>query len=884
MAQPRRQGGPPGVKAARDPLSRRLARGRRLARLALGWERLWPRLWPVLGVAGLFLALAFSGLFLRLPAWLHLAVLAGFALALGFALWRGFRRFPLPGEADAERRMEAASGLRHRPLSVLRDRAATEDPAAQALWRAHRDRTLAGLKALRIGAPRPNLAARDPRALRLGLLVALCATLVIAGGEAGERLRRALWPNLQAAPIAAPALRLEAWVTPPAYTGAAPVFLDPAGGHLTVPQGSRLQIALSGGRGGVPELRVNEQAQPFRTLDAGSFAAEMPLEQGARIALHRNGQDLAAWTFGVQADAPPRASFTEPPGPAQRGLSTRLPWRAEDDWGVASAQAELRLSARPDAPPLRLDLPLAGGDHRQMRGTAQPDLSAHPWAGLPVRARILARDGAGQEGVSEVLELTLPERSFNHPVARSLVALRKSLSLDPLARGAVRRGLDDLAAAPEAFENDMTTFLALRIARFRLMRDRRPEAVEEAQALMWQTAVALEEGRTDRTARALAAAREALREALAEAERTPPNAEQRAELERRVQELREAVQRHLEALAERLQQENAEAMPFDPGQRLMDQQELDRRTQRMEQSAREGRTDRLQQELAELERMLDALQEGRVARGEGADQRQQQQRQRGQQQMGAVQDMVQRQGELLDRSHQRDEAAQPQGQQPGQQRPGQPSRQGQQQGQQQGRQQGSQQGRQPGQQGQPEAGQQQAQQDARQQRALRRALGELMQQFGDLTGEIPEALGRADQAMREAQEALGRGGDPSSHQQQAIRELQEGGRQMAQSMQRQFGQGQGEGEGQGDGQDSPGQAQGGQGQDRMTGQNQGRDPLGRPTRTAPGANDQGSDTQVPEEAEMLRSRRIQEELRRRGAERGRPLDELDYIDRLLKSF
>ncbi|MFC7608490.1 DUF4175 family protein [Teichococcus aestuarii] len=70
----------------------------------------------------------------------------------------------------------------------------------------------------------------------------------------------------------------------------------------------------------------------------------------------------------------------------------------------------------------------------------------------------------------------------------------------------------------------------------------------------------------------------------------------------------------------------------------------------------------------------------------------------------------------------------------------------------------------------------------------------------------------------------------------------------------------------------------------MTGQNQGRDPLGRPTRDAPGANDQGSDTQVPQEAEMLRSRRILEELRRRGAERERPASELDYIDRLLKSF
>ncbi|ONG50250.1 TIGR02302 family protein [Pseudoroseomonas deserti] len=854
---------------ARDPLSRRLAHGRRLARLALGWESLWPRLWPALGVVGIFLTVAFAGVFSFLPAWLHLLVLAGFIAAFGFAIWRGARGFAWPGDAAAERRIEAASGLTHRPLSTLRDRAVTQDPAALALWQAHQRRVLARLDRLRVGGPRPDMVRRDPRALRLGLVVALAAGFVMAGGDAGQRLRRAIWPNLQAAPVAVAALKLEAWVTPPAYTGAAPVFLDPKGGTLTVPQGSRLQIALSGGRGGVPELKVDAAAQPLRALDAGSFAAELPLERGARIALGRDGQELAAWTFSLQADAPPTAAFAEPPGPAGRGLAIRLPWRAEDDWGVTAARAELRLVARPEAEPLLLELPLAGSNPRQQRGLAQPDLSAHPWAGLAVRMRILARDGAGQEGSSETREVTLPERDFNHPVARALVGLRKALSLDPEAREAVRRGLDELSSKPDDFENDTATFLAMRVARHRLQRDRRPEAVAEVQALMWQTAIALEEGRTDRTARALAEAREALREALAEAERTPPDAAARAELERRVQELREAVQRHLEALAERLRQENAEAMPFDPSQRLMDQRELDRRTQEMEQAAREGRTDRLQQELAELERMLDALQQGRVARSEGSNtnSQRQQQRQRGQQQMGAVQDMVQRQGEMLDRAHRRDETQAPPPRN-GERRPN--------------AQRGQPQQAQPGET--PEARAAEAQRDGRQQRALRRALGELMQQFGDLTGEIPEALGRADQAMRQAQEALGQGGDPVPSQQQAIRELQEGGRQMAQSMQRQFGQGEGEGEGQGQAQEAPGNAQGGQGQERATGQAQGRDPLGRPTREAPGANDQGSDTQVPQEAEMLRSRRLQEELRRRGAERERPPTELDYIDRLLRAF
>jgi hypothetical protein len=888
-------------RAAAAALRRRLDRRRRLALAALWWEALWPAFWPPLGVLGVGAMVALAGLPLMLPGWWHLALLLLFLGALGWAAWRGFAGFRRPGLAQAERWMERRSGLSHRPLAALADRPATGagDPASLALWRAHQARAAAALRALRVGPPRPGLAARDPRALRAALLVALIAAFTVAGPEAPERLRRAVVPSL-AAPVApAPALRLEAWITPPAYTGAPPVFLDSAGGAATVPLGSRFHVALSGGpTGGVPELVLDQAAEPFRALDAGrrSFAAETTLAAGGSVGVRRDGRTIATWSLAVQADAPPRVSFPEAPARAQRGLGLRVPWRVEDDWGVVALRAEFRLKARPEAPPHVIDLTLPAASVKEARGAVSPDLSAHPWAGLEVEIRLVARDGAAQEGVSATAGATLPERSFNHPVARELIALRKGLSLDPTARGPARDGLDRITAAPERFEDDGATFLALRAARHRLARDRRPEAVDEVQAILWEVALALEEGRADRTARALAQAREALRQALEEAERERREAEaraargepqteaqreaerqRRAELERRIHELREAIRRHLEALAERLQRENNEALPFDPQQRLMDQRDMDRRTQRMREAAREGRTEDVERELAELEEMLRALEEGRVAGQQ--DPNRQRQRQRGQQQMGAVQDMVRRETEMLDRSERRAEAEEQRRAQERRSNPfarnqfTSPSL----------RQQQDRQALSPEARAEQEAREAEAQRDARIQRALRRALGELMQQFGDLTGEIPDSLGRADQAMREADEALRAGRDPRAHQRQAIRELQEGGRQMARQLQRQFGMTQ-EGE-DGDGEDMAGDMQpGGEGRDQARQQGPGRDPLGRRTREGPSGLDDGSDTRVPDEAELLRARRIQDELRRRGAQKERPPAELDYIDRLLKRF
>ncbi|MDN3565728.1 DUF4175 family protein [Paeniroseomonas aquatica] len=873
--------GLPPSEGAPGPRLAALDRRRRLARLALWWEDVWPRLWPALAVLGLFLIVAMVDLLPRLPGPAHALVLGGFAVALGLVAWRAFRGFAPPGAAAAERRLEKASGLRHRPLAALADTPSGDDPAALALWRVHQQRAAAQIERLKVGMPRPGLPARDPRALRGALVLGVLAALTLAGGEVAERLRRSVLPDFASA-APGPGLRLEAWVTPPAYTGAAPVFLDPAGGTATVPAGSRLQVALSGGGGAVPELVVEGAASPFRALDGASFTADILLEQGSRLAVRRNGMELAHWALTVQADAPPTVAFAEPPGRAARGLATRLPWRAEDDWGLASLRAEVRLKARPGAAPLTLDLSLPGGGPKSARGTAQPDLSAHPWAGLEADVLLLARDGAGQEGRSEAASLTLPERSFNHPVAKLLIGVRRELSVEPERRTPARRALEDIGRAPEAFEHDLATYLAIRVARSRLMTDRRAEAVGEVQDLLWEVALALEEGRDGRTLRALQQAREALRKALEQAERQQqehPQAaqdqaqqEQRAELQRRIQELRDAIRQHLEALAERLQRENAEQMPEGAQNRLMDQRDMDRRTRRMEDAAREGRTEDAKKELAELEEMLKALEEGRAQRAESPER--QQRRERGQQQMGVVQDMVKRQSDMLDRSHQRAEQGERDRTQRSRQQRSQPQTRWPQE---------------PPAAAAPEQGapDPQAQQDGRSQRALRRALGELMQQFGDLTGEIPEGLGRADQAMREAQEALGKGegrGDPRDAQQRALRALQEGGRQMAQSMQRQFGMGM-DGEEDGDPQDMAGENQpGGEGQDQAQGQGEGRDPLGRRSRDVNGNADNGADTRVPEEAEILRTRRLQEELRRRGAEKERPPEELDYIDRLLKRF
>lgn len=849
-----------------ERLLRRLTGRRTLARTAILVERIWPALWPALGVAGLFVLVALLDLPRLLPPWWHIGLLIVTGLLVVGLLVHGLWDIAAPDDKAADRRLELASGLSHRPLSVLTDRpsrgALGPDTASITLWHAHVARAVSSVRRLRVGVPRPGLARRDPRALRAALMVALVAALVIAGEDAPARLAQAVEPTMprEAPP---PATELQAWITPPPYTRLAPIFLKPDSPTVSVPAGAHVTVSVTGGTG-TPTLLLDGRTEPFRALDKTSFQADRDLTQGGRLTVRRDGHQLAAWDLAVIADQPPTAEWADPPARAAGSQQTRLPWRTADDYGVVSLQAELRLRDRPDAPPLVVGLPLPGGTPKSARGSSQQDLTAHPWAGLPVLGKLVARDAINQTGESAQAEFVLPQRPFQNPISRALMAIRRDLSLRPQDRDSAVNGLDALLMQPEVLGGDLGAYANLGGIYYLLQRNKAAEAVPEAQQRMWELALHLEEGQTERTARALDEARQAARDALDKAVREPNEANREA-LDKRLKELEEAIERHLQALTEEAKRNNDE-MPFDPEAQRLTNRDLDKMAEQAREAAREGRMQDAQQRMAELERMLDKLRNARAEHGRDGE-RAEAQRRRGKQQMGVVQDMIGRQGGLLDHSQGR--ADEKNRFRNSRQAPTQPT---------------------------DEAAQREA--DRRVQQALRRALGELMQQFGDLTGQVPPSLGEADTAMRDAARQLSEGNDGAASEsgQKAIEALQKGGREMGQAMAKQFGPQNGQ-----DGSEQEGDGDGPMGLTLHDGQNDqqgrgwrhgpppgradsGRDPLGRRYGQGSSGADESADVTVPEERERQRTQAIQEELRRRGAERLRPQMELDYIDRLLKQF
>ncbi len=833
-----------------------------LARAAVLWERLWPCLWPAIAVAAVFVAVALLDLLPQLPAWLHALALIGFAGAFGFAL-RGVTRVDTRiSTAAARHRVERDSGLDHRPLTALEDRLATgrRDRDSEVLWRAHRVRVAEALARLRVRLPSPGLARFDPYGFRAAALLMLVVGLAAGGADAVARLERALVPQFGAGPNGA--LALDVWINPPAYTGLAPMFLETTPPdaapppRVTVPVGSTL-LAQAGAFSKTPQVRLGERTVDFEVLgtedEPGGYRVETTIDdedtEAEGLGVEVGGRSLARWPIVVVADTPPQVEFTEPPKRTGRS-HLRIDYEATDDYALSGIRIIIRHAEGLPVPgggdSVEIEVAAQGMGSPRAKGNTIQDLTAHPWAGTPVLLQMRAEDARGQIGDSDVFPMVLPERIFNHPVARALVQARKMLNnpTEPVVAGVIS-ALDDLASRPKHFYDDTVIYLAMAFARGRLAYDDSPAGIVAVQKLLWETALRIEDGDFAIAERDL---RE-IQERLAAAMRDGASSE---ELERLMDELQAALDKFLAALAERLERDGMTELPMNPAARVMESGDLQRMIEQARELARTGAVEAARRMLADLNRMLDNLREGaRMARPN-------RQMNQARKLMQGLRELTRRQQQLLDQTfrdmQQRGLQQPPQGEQPGAMQ--QPGQQGQQQ---------------QGRQGQPRPDDQQLQGQGRanSQEGLRRDLGKLMLQMDEMLGSIPQPLGQAERSMRGASRSLRKGdlGGAVPQQTDAVDKLRQAMEGLSEQLARRMGPAMGLMPGR------PGQRPG-----------PGRDPFGRRQGGAFGASIDDGDVRVPTRMEMLRAREILDELRRRSGEHQRPRPELEYIDRLLRRF
>jgi len=872
-----------------------------LAAAALFFERLWPALWPAWGILAVFVSLSLLDAWSYLPLWAHIIVVCGFAAAFLISLVTKTRHISWPTHAESLRRIEVKSGFSHRPLEGLDDDLAhkagqdSSDTEASELWQAHRERLRRQIKRLRIGTPRSDMPRRDPYAVRALVLMVLLISVAIGGADWNDRLRQAFQPSFTGSEDTQ--LVVDAWIDPPAYTGRAPIFLTRAIGTemdsdaYKVPEGSKLIVRFTGRETAAtlniwPSSLTREtgttEIEPltpqFEEVAPSSFEHSEELREDIHVTVKDGGQELYTWRIKTLTDQAPVIAFPYPDEvEATETQKVRIPYTIRDDYGVVSALAELKLAGEETSPidwsadrfeaappdespddadvpvkalePIRLELPVRSQTDGREDGEIVEDLTAHPWAGLDVRVQLRAEDEIGQIGLSESVNFTLPERIFTDPLAKAIIEQRKWLAQNPDDGKRVAAFIDAFTEVPEKYYGDMTAYLLMRNAYYKLDNIKSEDDLQTLFELLWDIALRFEQGDLARMAQNVDDLQRELMEALAQ--NRPQD-----EIDRLIQALRDSIAEYLAELARQgMEDMQRGQMPPNMGGGGQGGQSIEDLLQALEDRLRIGDMEGARRILAEIMDQLENTQFGGFSNdGESFAIP-------GLEDLG---DMIGRQRGLMDRTFRESQQGQGGQQQdpnrpssrPGQNgMPGMPGQQRQGQNQNPG-------GMQQGDQAQsPSGGGRGLRED---QNTLQQDLGSLLDDLRNQGVEVPGALDRALRAMEDAAERLARGDADGAleRQNEAVDQLREGAQSMAQAVLDEL--------------DRADQANGGN-QD-----NGARDPLGRPQ--AGSGPEYGNRVKVPEERELQRARDILEELRRRASELGRPAIELEYLERLLKRF
>ena len=853
------------------------------SRSLLYFERIWPRFWIVIAIAALFLLVSLLGVWPALTEYQHWSLLAAFGVAIALAVFFIISA-PRPSREEALRRLEERSRVNHRPASAYEDTLSGQQNECETseIWKTHRERLRKDLDRLHVAPPLPRTDKFD----RIGLRVVMTMCVVVALVFVGDAARDRIWSAFRITSFGEAAdVRLNAWITPPPYTQQPPLLIadgslpsqvqEQPQSAIDVPEESSVFVRL-GGQGDV-ELKLEYlDKQGKRIGDPVGEAEELAqgeanqleglVKRGtSSIRVLANGAELARWPLNVIVDQPPEITFTDDMETTPRG-AMKLFYSITDDYGVTFAEARLERMpllpgdpktawARPDIlkgprlplerpPKITLRIPPAGAE--DPKTWSFHELGAHPWAGMPVRITLIARDHAGNVGKSETKEITLPERLFFNPLARAVLEQRRMLVFDPRYRDLVVHALDGLTLFPQNYIRDKAVYLGMRSVRHRLEADPGRQAISSSIEQLWHLALRIENGG------GLSEAERRLQEIQEQLSQAIENGASQKEIEDLMKQLRQALAQFLNELVKQSQNQPQDQQQDIPSQAL-NGQDLQRMMDNLEQMLRQGSKQTAQEMLSQLRNLLDQLQSGRIVR------RQNGQGQQMMQTMDQLGDLIGRQQQLMDDTFGAMREGQ-QGQLGEKQRPGEGQRgEGQQPGNRSDQGQGQQgQGREPGQrQGMPQSPGSLGQR----QNELGQRLDDLQRQLGRLGMQPPNELDEARRSMDNAARALreGRLNAATEQQSRALEQLRSGTQSMAEQILK-----------------------------RMQPNRLGRsgdtplDPLGRPQRSE--GPDLGTSVKIPDEIDTQRAREILELLRKRLGERFRPELELEYIERLLQRF
>ncbi|MDH5723654.1 MAG: DUF4175 domain-containing protein, partial [Alphaproteobacteria bacterium] len=625
------------------PYLDKLERKRKLALLSLSIEKVALHFWR-LTVWCLF----FCGLWmLELPdilgIWAVYLTLAVFCVGAFYFLRKDVFTLHAPALNQIDSAIEDQSHILRGEIQSIEDNLANpKKHETRELWHNFQHYILEQFAKLKAPWPRAIIVREDPYGLRFMAILTFITGAIFAGPEWQYRISKSLLPFAPALWSKNASQDIQIWITPPEYTSLPQIQIT-GGGRLkepvTIAEDSQIKIRVRATYGSwfTPYMIENGKTIPLPSLGDDYYGLDKVVENGNELRIKQFYRTLADWPYAYKKDQPPKIKIAGPDKESQEAPESNAEKKEEDkkaelyeilpnghlrfalelfdDYSVTDLEISMKLDEIVEESPL-------GENFVETRLVMSPpeidfridpiyDLTWHSWAGLPVTITFKVKDHKNQYTELEPIKLTLPEREFKHPVAKSLIAARKELAWnfqeDFLK---LSSNIATLLRAPDFFGHNPVIYLAIKTASVRLAyvnrkdQDVRTEAAKEIIKLLWDTAISVEDGDL---ALALRELRQAQRD-LAEALRDPNTTQE--ELNELTDRIREKMAQYFMELQREMQKRMAEGQKIpelseEEMRNAISPDNLSKFLDELQSHLQNGDTKSAQEMLSQLQRMME---------------------------------------------------------------------------------------------------------------------------------------------------------------------------------------------------------------------------------------------------------------------------------------
>ena len=787
------------------------------------WEKIARYLLLLLSIVLLFFCLTMLNFFTSLPVIIHILFLFIFFMGSFIFLLKIILSLKWPNIKSCVRRLEIDNQIKNRPLSVLFDTPALNKESI--LWKKHYIRMLDQVQSIKNFKSKAILKLSDPLFIRFPFLLISFFIIFSNSNNYITKVEAALIPDFSVEKTTSAIFT--GWISPPKYTGISPILLSETMSQIDSPQGSILTARIFGGKG-VSKLVINNQEKDFIKIDKDNFALESLVEDTGMLMIWQDDNVIFSKNLNIIKDQPPIIKLLNKPEKTVKGV-LKIGYILEDDYGIKNLQANVIIKDKRSSleeTEIFFSIPFDPEIKGSQFSEYYYDLTEHIWAGMPVLFFITGKDFVGNEGKSKEHEILLPERDFKNPLAISLINQRKNLGLELIS---VEETIFNLALIEEnkylhdnyfiahKWLSEVVQSLKESITKSNVegFKQIRKKAIDK----LWKAALFVESGQLAKAEEDLRKAQEALKEALSQSNDA-------SEVQESIDNLDEALGKYLDEIEDPMNVDAPQVSESDdPGDRggengaqTNERQDLEKKLEEIADLAVAGSLDEAEKQLEEMQDTTEAL--DRDALGEALGEEEGESQPMAMQQ---ISEMIEQQEALMEDSFEASmNAAQADQQTPGS--------------------------------GPVNAG--------KEQDTLRKQLEDVMKEIAESDDPIPEELGRADRAMKQASRELNRNRPDraQSAQGKAIEEL----KKAAESIDRMHSS---------------------SGPSQMAGQNENnrsrdrRDPLGR---VPPGqGSSPGGDVGLPNEPDITRARKIAKQLYLKAEESLEGTVERRYVDSLL---